>query len=311
MPAYNAEKYIGEAIESILCQSLTDFEFLIINDGSTDNTETVIRSYKDYRIRLINQQNKGIAASLNLGLSLARADYIARFDADDIAFPQRLEKQYRMMEKDSDLAVVGTSVNYIEQDGQFVFTWHPPAYSDPLIRKLVKKTCPFIHSSVLYKKSVIVEVGGYNVHAHTFEDHFLWSRIAAQHKMCNLYEPLIQVRLNASSITIDEKWRPREFQEIKKNVLLSGNISPEEGHTLDTIIEKQNKKRIKLGAYYALLGKKYLWNTHDPVKARKNLLKALAFNPLYTTGYGLLAASYLPQEFIASCYKLMKKNSGK
>src|SRR5580692_1553381 len=94
MPAYNAGKYIGEAITSVLEQSFTDFELLIINDGSTDNTEKIIRSFKDSRIVLINQDNKGIAAALNAGLNMARANYIARFDADDICYPDRLKIQY-------------------------------------------------------------------------------------------------------------------------------------------------------------------------------------------------------------------------
>src|SRR5258708_34774335 len=89
MPAYNADKYIAEAITSVLEQSFTDFELLIINDGSTDETVNVVRSFNDPRIVLINQDNKGIASALNAGLNCARSPYIARFDADDICYPNR------------------------------------------------------------------------------------------------------------------------------------------------------------------------------------------------------------------------------
>src|SRR5436190_24284433 len=94
MPAFNAGKYIGEAISSVLKQTFTDFELLVINDGSTDDTEKVICSFTDQRIKLINQTNKGIAAALNKGLAEAKAPLIARFDADDICLPQRLAVQH-------------------------------------------------------------------------------------------------------------------------------------------------------------------------------------------------------------------------
>src|ERR1700749_3368895 len=91
LPAYNAEKYIAKAICSVLAQTFTDFELLIINDGSTDDTEKIIRSFDDSRIVVINQENKGVSAGLNVGLAHARAPYVARFDADDICMPNRLK----------------------------------------------------------------------------------------------------------------------------------------------------------------------------------------------------------------------------
>ena len=94
MPAYNAERYIADAIRSVLEQTFTDFELLIVNDGSTDDTAKVIASFKDPRVMLLSQQNKGVSAALNLGLSHARAPYVARFDADDICYPDRLKIQY-------------------------------------------------------------------------------------------------------------------------------------------------------------------------------------------------------------------------
>ena len=116
MPAYNAGKYIGSAIESILVQSFSNFEFIIINDGSTDTTSEIIQSYSDPRIRVCNQQNLGIAKALNKGLSIASAELIARFDADDIALPHRLENQFRAFQEDRHLMVAGSSVIYIDEE---------------------------------------------------------------------------------------------------------------------------------------------------------------------------------------------------
>src|ERR1700761_3392427 len=98
MPAYNAEKYIGEAITSVLQQTYTDFELLIVNDGSTDSTASIINNFIDERIVVINQPNMGVAAALNTGLEYARGKYIARFDADDVCYSYRLEKQIRFLQ---------------------------------------------------------------------------------------------------------------------------------------------------------------------------------------------------------------------
>src|SRR5580698_4347191 len=108
MPAYNAGKYIAEAIRSVLEQSFTDFELLIINDGSTDETAKIANSFHDPRIVLINQENKGVSAALNVGLSYARAPYIARFDADDVCHPDRLKIQYNFITEYPEYSVIGS-----------------------------------------------------------------------------------------------------------------------------------------------------------------------------------------------------------
>src|ERR1700761_448098 len=114
MPAYNAEKYIGTAINSLLKQTFSSFELVIINDGSTDNTINIINAFNDKRIKLVDQQNKGIAAALNHGLKIARAPYIARFDADDICMPERLEVQYNFLSMNPDYVIVGSDADYID-----------------------------------------------------------------------------------------------------------------------------------------------------------------------------------------------------
>ena len=109
MPVYNGEKYLQEAIESILNQTFKDFEFIIINDGSTDKTLEIIKSFTDPRIKLITQENRGIIYSLNKGITESRGKYIARMDADDISLPERLEKEYRFLEQNPNYGIVGTT----------------------------------------------------------------------------------------------------------------------------------------------------------------------------------------------------------
>src|SRR4051812_11342889 len=161
MTAWNAERFIGEAIESVLNQTFTDFEFLIINDGSSDRTGEIIRSYRDERIRLVEQDNKGIAASLNLGLHLAKADLVARFDADDVCYPERLQQQYQFISNNTEYSVIGSAADYVDEAGEFVFRYCPPARTNEDIRRIKSSICPFIHSTVLYRKDFILKHEGY------------------------------------------------------------------------------------------------------------------------------------------------------
>ncbi|HEX2683779.1 MAG TPA: glycosyltransferase [Ferruginibacter sp.] len=305
MPAYNAAKYIAAAIASVLDQSFTEFELLIINDGSTDDTEMVIRSFEDERIRLINQSNLGVAAALNLGLMNANADLVARFDADDICFPSRLEVQYNMMMSHPEYILIGSDAEYINSNGEYVFTCSMPAHNHHEIQQLHFSKCPFIHSSVMFRKAFILQAGGYNTHAYTFEDHVLWSRVVRIGITCNLQQPLIQVRLNPGSVCIDEKWRTKRFHEIKYKAIREGDITEAEGKELQLILKKQDTPKIKEGSYYSLLGKKYTWDNHQPQKARSYLGKAIRIYPGRIESYLVMALSFFPRGFINWMYKKM------
>lgn len=303
MPAYNAEKYIAEAIDSVLDQTFGNFELLIINDGSLDSTPKIIESYNDPRIRLINQANQGIAAALNMGLLNARAELIARFDADDICMPDRLKTQYDFLLENPGYIIVGTDAHYITMDGEYVFSHSMPAHTNQQIQELTVSKCPFIHSSVLFYKDPILKAGGYDTHAYAFQDHLLWSKVIKEGKAVNIAKPLLKVRLNPESISIDEKWRTKRYHEIKSGSIRRGNMTEQEGRELLSILKKQNNPRIKEGSYYSLLGKKYLWDNHQPEKARINLKKAIRIHPGRLDSYAIMALSFFPKEFINWIYK--------
>jgi len=305
MPAYNAEKYIAEAIESVLDQSFTDFELLIVNDGSTDGTLKIAKSFKDQRIVIVNQANKGVSSALNLGLSYARAPYIARFDADDICLRDRLKIQYEFITAYPEYSIVGSTADYIDAGGHFLFTHHLEGHLNEEIQHLKHTVCPFIHSAVFYKKEAILENGGYNEYAYTYEDHFLWVNILKNHKACNLSQALIKVRLNPESITIDEKWHSRKFLSIKYSTLKKGRITENEGRELMRISGKNHSPKIKEGAYYALCGKKFLLNNYQPQKARLNVVRAIALHPFRLDNYILYTVSYFPERFIAWLHKII------
>ncbi len=303
MPCLNAENFISDAIQSVLNQTFSDFELLIINDGSTDHTMNLVKSFNDKRIIILEQENQGVAVALNYGLEYAQAPYIARFDADDICFADRLEKQYQFMISNPECVVVGSGAEYIDDSGNYIFTHFPQVNTHEEIQSLPCNLCPFIHASVMYKKNPIKKIG-YNVNAHSFEDHLLWLRLKHIGKMYNMPEPLINVRLNPGSFTMDEKKRSREFRRIKNKALTEETINKEDGDRLLEIISHQNKTKDKEGAYYSLLAKKFLWNNYDPMKARYNMKKAITLNAFDIKDYLLLLVSYLPKNMIFNLYSI-------
>jgi glycosyltransferase involved in cell wall biosynthesis len=303
MPVYNAENYIAEAITSVLKQSFGDFELLIINDGSTDHTVKIIQSFKDPRIILLHQENRGISSALNAGLKYSRAPYIARFDADDVCYPDRLKIQYDFITAHPEYNIIGSAADYIDAEDNYIFTQHPVAHLNEELQELKYTVCPFIHSSVFYRKEVITANGGYNEHAYTYEDHFLWVNILNSTKACNLSQPLLKVRLNPESITIDEKWRARKFREIKYASLKNRSITEADGIELKKLTQKQYRPKIKQGSYYALCGKKFLVNNYQPKKARVNVVKAIGLHPFRIDNYLLYTISYFPEKFINWLYK--------
>jgi len=186
MAAYNEENNISKAIESILNQSFKDFEFIIINDGSTDGTEEIVKKYQynENRILLIAKENTGLADSLNLGIKNSRSDFIARIDADDIADEKRLEIQVNYLESNPEIALVGSWCYLINLSNNIKKECKPPT-KDKDIRKYMQKDNPFIHSSVMFSKYAIEKVGYYNL-IKVMEDYDLWIRIAKNYKVANI-----------------------------------------------------------------------------------------------------------------------------
>jgi glycosyltransferase involved in cell wall biosynthesis len=298
MPAYNAGKYIAEAIHSVLNQSFTDFELLIVDDGSSDHTLSVIREFTDARIRLLTQENEGVSVALNRGLKAAKGLYIARFDADDICFPQRLFRQVLFLDGHPTYLIIGSDAEYISENGEHLFDFRCAGHSYREIRDNLYKFCPFIHSAVMYRREAILKAGGYCRDAHNFEDYLLWVKLVDSGKWYNLPETLIKVRINPSSVTIDEQWRGKRFRRLKREIIRRGSVTKEEGEELWRIIRSQETKKIKEGAYHALCGKKFLADNYRPAKARWHVTRAIHANPFRWDNYAILAVSFLPPGWI-------------
>jgi len=298
MPACNAGKYIAEAIRSVLDQSFSDFELLIVDDGSTDDTLAAIKQFNDHRIRVLCKEKEGISVALNAGLLVARGTYIARFDADDICMSRRLERQVLFLDGHPAYLVVGSDAEYISENGEHLFHFRCAGHTHREIIGNLDRHCPVIHSAAMYRKEAILRIGGYSRLAHNFEDHLLWVQFLKTGKCCNLPEPLIKVRINPHSVTIDERWRGRRFRQLKQGILERGTITKEEGDELLNIIVRQDNKKIKEGAYNALCGKKLLSENYRPARARWHVTRSIYANPFRLDNYLLLSASFLPAAWI-------------
>lgn len=201
MPAYNAEEYVTEAIESILNQTFTDFEFIVVNDASTDKTLDIITAFaqKDKRIKIINnQKNLYIAGALNKGIEAAQGKYIARMDADDVSMPNRLQSQYDLLEQDSGIAVAGGNILLIDKNGKDIGYRTYPATNKELKARMFKHS-PFAHPTTMYRRDVFNEFGGYNPVWSPSEDIDLWFKIGSKYKFASVPEYIFKYRYFSDS----------------------------------------------------------------------------------------------------------------
>ena len=205
MSVYNGERYLREAVESILNQTFTDFEFIIIEDGSTDATPRILRSYSDSRIVLVdNQENLGLTRSLNEGLVLAQGEYVARMDADDISLPHRLEKQVAFLERHPKVGIVGSACQVVDASGRRQGLNHAPT-RDLQIRWVSLLNNPFWHPTVIMRRDVLLRNGlSYDEAFQTAQDYDLWTRMLKCTYGANLIEPLVRYRL-CDGITITHR----------------------------------------------------------------------------------------------------------
>jgi glycosyltransferase involved in cell wall biosynthesis len=195
MPIYNGGSDLQKALDSVLRQTFSDFEVIAINDGSKDNSVAILNGISDPRIRVIHQENMGLAATLNRGLSLARGKLIARQDQDDLSKPNRFAQQIAFMESNLNCILLGTAAEIWVGDEPSERTHDHPTEHSQLEFDLLFNN-PFVHSSVMMRRDAVLEVGGYTTDKNRQppEDYELWSRLARKGKVANLAERLLVYR---------------------------------------------------------------------------------------------------------------------
>lgn len=200
MPVYNGGKYLREAIDSILNQTYTNLDFLIIDDGSTDNSLETILSYADPRIRLVkNETNLGLTPTLNKGVDLVIGKYVARMDADDISMPTRLEKEVQYLETHPEVTMIDVVNTFIDKDGNTIHKSFPDVFTEKEIRKSLPDNNYLGHPSMMIRTEVYKK---YKYRLVQFEDYDLWLRLANDNYIIHkINEPLLKYRLHGNSYT--------------------------------------------------------------------------------------------------------------
>jgi glycosyltransferase involved in cell wall biosynthesis len=212
---YNSNKTLPQMIESVLNQTYKNFELILINDGSIDNSLKIIQEFadKDNRIVIIDKKNSGLTKSLNVGLKKAKGKYIARIDADDIWYPDKLQKQIDFLERNLYYALIGTAYNEIDENGKVIFQKQrlPLLITDEEIRNNIAKFNPFFHSSVMFRKEILDIIGFYNEEFKYTQDYEFWIRIMTKYKVTNLPEVLASRRYSDNMISIKKEKEQRMY----------------------------------------------------------------------------------------------------
>jgi glycosyltransferase involved in cell wall biosynthesis len=212
MPVFNSENFIQAAVESLLTQTFHDFELIIVNDGSTDNSLNIIRSFSDNRIRILNNdRNRGIVYSRNRGLKEARGKFIAPFDSDDIALPEKFEKQITFLHKNPDFGMIGSWAKLIDQEGSIKNKrWKLPA-SPQAIPSILLFRNYFAQPSLLIRRELIPQ-GGYEEGYEIGEDYIMWADIAKKAKVWNLPEHLVYIRQHPGNMSRKDNPALRDYE---------------------------------------------------------------------------------------------------
>lgn len=217
LPVYNGEKYLAEAIESVLNQTFRDFELILLNDGSTDDSLKIMRHYQsiDNRCKIISRENKGLIYTLNEGIELSKSEIIIRMDADDICVPDRFEKQIEFFEKYPDCVSVGSRIISMDEDGMHIRLWPLPLDHTGIDgQNIIGMSGGIAHPAAVFRKQAIQKIGGYDEKYKYAEDLDLFLKLAEIGKLANIEKPLLYYRQHLDSVCF--KYADQQNISVKK-----------------------------------------------------------------------------------------------
>ncbi len=307
MPVYNAETFLRHAIDSVLNQTFSRFEFLIIDDASSDSSLEIIQSYKDPRIRIIEHtKNQKLIATLNEGIKSARTDLIARMDADDISVPSRLQKQYDFMQKHPDYCIVGTSMKVIDEHGA-VIAEQEVLTDNVIMQQALDVINVFPHGSVMYRKTCLLQAGLYNPRAYLVEDYELWTRLRHQGKLANISETLYLWRRNPQGESLTKSALQRRNLQKVRDALWSKQAS-------DYVVMLATIKPSRLIAELHVLFARALYRHNRRWLALQHLTRAIRIAPKSVLNYGYFLMFILPRSWFFTLeeygFRMREKHRG-
>jgi glycosyltransferase involved in cell wall biosynthesis len=229
MPVYNAERYLAASIKSISDQTHANFEFIIVDDGSTDQSLRILKrlAQDDNRIRVFTQSNTGIVGALNNGLSRATGTYLARMDADDIASPSRFEKQLKYLSEDPKCVALGTAVMFTDPEGRPLKHYRPSCEHLAIRDELAKGNGgALVHPTLMFRRDVLIQCGGYREKYNFIEDLDLFVRLLNFGQLTNLSEPLLLYRQHPHSVNHRVGDRSAQIAEIVAPLRTEMNLPP-------------------------------------------------------------------------------------
>lgn len=287
MPVYNATRYLRASVESILNQTLGDFELIAVDDGSTDDSLAILRQYeaKDSRLRIISRPNTGIVGALNDGLAAATGEFIARMDSDDLALPTRFEKQAAFLRSNEDHVLVGSQVLLIDPDGAPLCPKRDTEYThDRIDWAHLHHRWPLVHPSVMMRRDPVISVGGYRDKYQWLEDLDLFLRLAEIGRLASLPDVLLHYRLHTASVchtreADQQRIRPSLYAEVyaRRGINTHGqNGQPQSYGSLE-----RTGGRETLWGWWALIG-------GNVATARKYAFRALRAAPLTADSWRLV-----------------------
>jgi glycosyltransferase involved in cell wall biosynthesis len=220
MAVYNAEGFLQEAVDSVLAQTFEDFEFIIINDGSTDHSLAMLQRYTDPRIRIVDQENHGLVASLNKGIEAAKGTYIARMDADDRCEPDRFELQVRTLDRNPDVALIGGAIATMDELGNpLAPRVEFPVTHEEIWANIGRKPWVFCHPTVMFRRAAAIEVGMYHSGFAHAEDAEFFARLMSKYRAANLRDVVLNYRLRRSAISFTKAGHGRVNAELVARII--------------------------------------------------------------------------------------------
>jgi glycosyltransferase involved in cell wall biosynthesis len=226
MSVFNGAPFVIEAVASVLAQTERDLELIVVDDGSTDATPDLLAAVVDPRLRVHRQARAGLTRALNLALGLAGGGLVARLDADDVALPERLARQRVFLAAHPEIGLLGTAAREVEPDGTPVRVVQPPA-ADAAIRRALIRANPFVHSSVMLRRELLVRAGGYDETLAVAQDYELWMRLAGLTRLANLTEVLVLRRLGTHRVSVErEEDRLRTEARVRWRAVRRGAYPP-------------------------------------------------------------------------------------
>jgi glycosyltransferase involved in cell wall biosynthesis len=314
------ERYVGEALRSLLGQSLTDLEVIVVDDGCTDGSLRVVEGFDDHRVRIIRAphgRHQGLDLALNAGLAEARGTYIARQDADDVSLPSRLARQVAALAADDRRAAVGTAAELMDAEGRPMHVVRPPA-SDRDIRRTIAKRTPMFHGSVMMRRSALEAVGGYRAF-YRCEDVDLWLRLLDTFRLANLQEALYRYRIHGHTLSRLGFHRAYRARRVAWELARQRGAGQAEDHTLAAAVLRGDARHVAVEAerdYRAQLGN-LLLRQDRPLPALREYLRAIACRPLRLRSYMVAGSAILGErgsrwtrQRLASTFNLRPGASG-